>query len=277
MSAKMSAKMTHSQASALAGLYVLDALEPAERALVEAHLATCTKAHDEFQEVGGVAPALATLAEPVAAPEALKSKVMADYRAGAGAPVRQPAAFSRKSVIRAPAPVVETPIPAAIVTPSRSPWLGWAAAAAAVLILVVTAGWAVMAQQHADAESQRAQVLAQAINIMSSPRSESTVMHGALQADGARGFAALDDNGAGYLVLVDVPAAPAGQVYQAWYITSNQPTSAGLLSIDSGGFVAFALGHTGQLDQIALTVEPAGGSAQPTSAPILSGEFNKRG
>ncbi|MDL2335474.1 MAG: anti-sigma factor [Chloroflexota bacterium] len=265
--------MTCAEATELAGLYVLDALEPAERALVDAHLATCTEAHAEFMEVGGVVPALATLAEPVAAPDSLKAKVMADYRAGAGVAAPQPAPFSRRSVIRPPASVVQAPVPVPGLRPSRPSWLGWAAAAAAVLLLVVTAGWAYTAQSRADAEAHRAQVLAQAINIMSSPRSLSAVMHGAAQADGARGFAAIDRSGVGYLVLVDLPAAPAGQAYQAWYITGNQPTSAGLLSLEDGGFAVLNLSMQGTVDQVALTLEPAGGSAQPTSNPILSGEL----
>ena len=83
--------MNHAEAIELAGLYVLDALDPAERAQVDAHLASCAEAHDEFADVGAVAPALATLADPVGAPAALKTKVLADYRAGAGVRVWEPA------------------------------------------------------------------------------------------------------------------------------------------------------------------------------------------
>ncbi len=247
--------MNHAEAIELAGLYVLDALDPAERAQVDAHLASCAEAHDEFTHVGAVVPALATLADPVGAPAALKNKVLADYRAGAGVAAWKPAL-------------------AATTRPARSSWLGWAAAAAAVLLLAVTAGWAYTAQSRADAEAHRAQVLAQAINIMSSPHSQSAVLHGVAQADGAHGVAAIDRSGAGYLVLVDLPAAPAGQAYQAWYITNHLPTSAGLLHLEDGGFAALNLSIQGTVDQVALTLEPAGGSLQPTSDPILIGELS---
>ncbi|MEP7378696.1 MAG: anti-sigma factor [Chloroflexota bacterium] len=248
----MNQPMTHAEATELAGLYVLDALVAAERAQVDAHLANCAQAHDDFAAVGGVVPALASLADPVGAPASLKNKVLADYRAGAYAGAHSPAARVR---------------------PARQSWLGWAAAAAAVLLLAVTAGWAVTAQSHADAQAQRAQQLAQAINILSSPRSQSATLHGAAQADGARGFAAIDRSGAGYMVLLNLPAAPAGQAYQAWYLTDHQPTSAGLLSVQEGGFAVLSLSSPTPFDQVALTLEPAAGSAQPTSDPILTGEL----
>ena len=73
------APMTHEEATELSGLYVLDALEVDERAAVEAHLASCGQEHPEFDEVGGLMPALASVVEPVDAPPQLKSQVMAAY------------------------------------------------------------------------------------------------------------------------------------------------------------------------------------------------------
>jgi hypothetical protein len=255
--------MNCAEATELAGLYVLDALEPAERALVDAHLATCTQAHAEFSEVGGVVPALATLAEPVAAPDSLKDKVLADYRAGAGAGARQPA-----SVLLAP-----VPIPA--LRPSRPSWLGWAAAAAAVLLLAVTAGWAFTVQSHADAQAQRAQQLAQAINLMAQPDSKVALLSGTGSSIGAasvHGFAALSPSGSGYLVMVGLSSAPAGQTIQAWTISNGSATSAGLMSVDADGYALITLPGAATADAIALTIEPAGGSDQPTSDPFAVGE-----
>lgn len=253
--------MNHDEAIELAGLYVLDALDPAERAQVDAHLASCPEAHDEFAEVGGVAPTLATLAEAVSAPAALKNRVMADYRAGAGAAARAPA-----PQVRAPAPVVE-------LSRYRRPWLGWAAAVAAVLLIAVTSGWAYVAQSRADAEAHRAGVLAQAIDIMSASGSSVAVLQGTGSAAGASGFAAFGANGAGYVVVVDLPQAPAGLTYQAWYLTGKQATSAGLMNVDAEGFGLLVLPARSDTEIIALTLEPSGGSDRPTSNPILSGQL----
>jgi anti-sigma-K factor RskA len=246
--------MNHAEAIELAGLYVLDALGPAEREQVDAHLATCTEAHPELAQMGGVVPALAALAEPVSAPATLKSRVMADYRAGVGAPARQPAPVIRLSSY-------------------RRPRLGWAAAAAAVLIVAVTAGWAYVAQSNADLEAHRAQIIAQAIDVMATPGSSVAVMHGTASAAGSSGFAAFGPDGPGYLVLVDMPVAPSGMAYQAWYIADGQPASAGILTVDRDGYVVMALAGQPGAQVFALTIEPASGSEQPTSDPIAVGEL----
>jgi len=245
--------LTCADATDLAGLYVLHALEPAEHERVAAHLAECPEAHAEFASTGGVTPALASLAEPINAPPALKTRVLADYRAANGT---RPAA----------APMIEP-------HRYRPQWLTWAAAAAAVLVIAVAAGWGFVEQSRADAEAHRAQVLAQAIDVMSAPDSSVAVLRGTASAAGASGFATFSASGAGYIVVVDLPQAPAGQTYQAWYIAGDRPASAGLLSVDRDGVALLALPGQPGTNVIALTIEPAGGSAQPTSNPIVSGEL----
>jgi anti-sigma-K factor RskA len=250
-------ELTHAEATELAGLYVLDALTPDERAEVDAHLASCAEAHDEFAAVGGVVPALASLAEPMGAPASLKNKVMADYRAGAGA-------------------AVWTPAPAAAArAPGRASWVGWAAAAMAVLLIAVVAGWGYVAQSRADREAHRSQMIAQAIDLMAQPDSKVALLSGTGSSIGAasvHGFAALSPSGSGYLVMVGLSSAPAGQTIQAWTISNGSATSAGLMSVDADGYALITLPGAATADAIALTIEPAGGSDQPTSDPFAVGE-----
>ena len=68
--------LDHSEVTELAGLYVLDALEPALRSAVKAHVSACPDAHLEFDELGSVLPALAQLAEPMDAPALLKGRIL---------------------------------------------------------------------------------------------------------------------------------------------------------------------------------------------------------
>jgi hypothetical protein len=217
--------MSHADAIELAGLYVLDALTPHERAQVDAHLASCPESHAEFDEVGGVVPALATLADTQGAPASLKNKVMADYRAGAVA--------GAGAAVWAPTASVVAPR-----SPGRSnqSWLGWAAAGLAVLLIAALAGWGYVNQSRAGEDAQRQQALAQAIEIMSAPGSSVALLRGKDSAAGASGFAAFDASGTGYMVLVDLPAVPGGRTYQAWYIADGTPTSAGVVSVDGQGF-----------------------------------------
>lgn len=259
MNEPMNEPMTHAEATELAGLYVLDALEPAERAQVDAHLATCAQAHDDFAAVGGVAPALASLADPVGAPASLKNKVLADYRAGAYTGAHSPAAPVR---------------------PARQSWLGWAAAAAAVLLIGVTASWAYVAQSRADTESQRSVQIASAIDAMAQPDSTVAFLSGTGTSVGSaaiHGFAAVRADGAGYLVMTGLSAAPAGKTYQVWYLVGGAATSAGLLKVDADGYAVldgFASAVSANL--VALTVEPAGGSGQPTTDPFAVGELRSK-
>lgn len=58
--------------------------------------------------------------------------------------------------------------------------------------------------------------------------------------------------------------APQGRVYQLWRIENGQPVSAGVF--DGQGIVILRA-QTGQT--VAVSVEPTGGSEQPTSTPIL--------
>ncbi|HEV8220614.1 MAG TPA: anti-sigma factor, partial [Streptosporangiaceae bacterium] len=73
------------------------------------------------------------------------------------------------------------------------------------------------------------------------------------------------------VVTTGLPALPPGKVYQLWLISKPAITSAGLLPPAKDGQTPPVLA-TGVVtgDTLGLTVEPAGGSAQPTTTPILA-------
>jgi len=73
------------------------------------------------------------------------------------------------------------------------------------------------------------------------------------------------------VVTTGLPALPAGKVYQLWLIGKPKTVSAGLLPAAKNGQTPAVLA-TGVVkgDTLGLTVEPAGGSAQPTTTPILA-------
>ena len=73
------------------------------------------------------------------------------------------------------------------------------------------------------------------------------------------------------VVTTGLPALPAGKVYQLWLIGKPKITSAGLLPPAKDGQTPAVLA-TGVVkgDTLGLTVEPAAGSAQPTTKPILA-------
>ncbi|MFD6136083.1 anti-sigma factor domain-containing protein, partial [Isoptericola sp. NPDC060257] len=73
-------------------------------------------------------------------------------------------------------------------------------------------------------------------------------------------------------VLVSAEGMPApgeGHDWQLWIVADDTPVSAGLMPAASGG-VSRALVQGGAGHVVAVTLEPAGGSAQPTTDPVLA-------
>ncbi|HEY1574276.1 MAG TPA: anti-sigma factor [Pseudonocardiaceae bacterium] len=72
------------------------------------------------------------------------------------------------------------------------------------------------------------------------------------------------------LVVAGMPAAPNGRVYQAWLLGNGNPRSVGLLTAGPNAAVPpLAMPALTAGTEVGVTVEPAGGSAQPTSSPIM--------
>jgi hypothetical protein len=76
-----------------------------------------------------------------------------------------------------------------------------------------------------------------------------------------------DVPGKRWVVTVDLPPAPEGKVYQLWFVTPEAKVSAGLISPDTTGHGFAVIQYPSNLDQLAaaaITLEPEGGSEQPT-------------
>jgi anti-sigma-K factor RskA len=76
---------------------------------------------------------------------------------------------------------------------------------------------------------------------------------------------------AAYLVMNNVPPPSAGTVYQMWLLRDGQATPAG--TMDSAAVTpstTAVVPDIGQSTALAFTVEPPGGSDQPTSQPFAS-------
>lgn len=71
------------------------------------------------------------------------------------------------------------------------------------------------------------------------------------------------------LVLEDMPQTGSTRSYQVWALGAGDPISIDV--IDAHGTVTRIVDDIPSANQFAVTVEPAGGSPQPTSNPILVG------
>jgi anti-sigma-K factor RskA len=72
------------------------------------------------------------------------------------------------------------------------------------------------------------------------------------------------------VILNGVSVLPKGKTYQLWYINGSSVTSAGTLTAKSDVVSKVLQGDLKSGDTIGMTVEPAGGSKQPTTKPIVA-------
>lgn len=82
------------------------------------------------------------------------------------------------------------------------------------------------------------------------------------------GGVAVGQDGTAVLALA-VPRAPSNKTYEAWVIRAGKATPAGLFQGRSGTSVVKISKPVPAGSVVAVTVEPSGGSPQPTSKPFV--------
>jgi anti-sigma-K factor RskA len=73
------------------------------------------------------------------------------------------------------------------------------------------------------------------------------------------------------LVVTGLPPLEAGKTYQVWLI-AGAPVSAGLLTVDANGqgvLIVTSTESIGSFKSLGISVEPAGGSPQPTGDIVV--------
>ena len=159
--------------------------------------------------------------------------------------------------------------PEAPVVPLRRPGSPWAlrlSAAAAAVLLVVSGVLGVLLVR---AQQPGSEVDAQAVAIAEIVRAgDAQILHQGEPATGQ--MTAVMSASANRMLLLsdDLPAAPSGHDYQAWTI-GEKITSAGLLEPRDGEATLDVQGIDAA-EKVGITIEPAGGSSQPTTDPIMT-------
>ncbi|MEV7241063.1 anti-sigma factor [Streptomyces sp. NPDC003236] len=243
----------------LAAPYALDALEPGERRRFEKHLGKCDRCAAETRALSEDAVRLAwSTAAP--APAALRDRVLAAVRA---TPQEQPPARERAPQLP-PHVWGGQPPPARARTPRTRPLLAPFATATAAAALVVASLFAVQAnrtQDRLDAEQVRAREIA---HVLAAPDARATASADA-RGRGI-GVIASASEGRAVVTLSGYGTPSGGRVHQLWLMRPRAlPRSLGLLAGDTP-LVAKGLGRSST--SLAVTVEPGGGSTQPTGQPV---------
>ncbi|MFE7892547.1 anti-sigma factor domain-containing protein [Streptomyces sp. NPDC057412] len=244
----------------LAAPYALDALERAERQRFEKHLSTCEICAAEVRALTEDAVRLAwsTAAPP---PAALRERVLSAVRTlpqeGAGAP-------ARARTPQLPPHVWGSQPPPRGRTARRPLFVPFATATAAAA-LVVASLFAVQANQaRDDLAAQRARA-SEIANVLGAPDARAGTGE---DAKGRRiGVVASASEGRAVVTLSGYGEPPGGRVHQLWLMRPGaQPRSLGLFDRDTP---LIASGLDTSSTSLAVTVEPGGGSPQPTSQPIV--------
>ncbi|WP_037670391.1 anti-sigma factor domain-containing protein [Streptomyces griseus] len=245
----------------LAAPYALDALDPEERRRFEKHLKGCDRCAAEVRALSEDAVRLAW-STAVPAPAAMRDRVLAAVRATPQerAPVREHSPQLPPHVWGAQPPPARARAPRAR-RPLFVPF-ATATAAAALVIASLFAVQANRAQDRLNAERAQSREIA---HVLSAPDARATT---GKDAEGRSiGVVASASEKEAIVTLSGYDDLPGGRVHQLWLMRPDvQPRSLGLFDGDTP-LVATGLDTAGT--SLAVTVEPDGGSAQPTTQPIV--------
>ncbi len=253
---------SHETYDTLAAVYVVGALDGDDLARFEAHLAEgCDRCAAAVRESREALARMALADTPAVPPPGVKAALL--ERIGA-APARRRA--------------------------TRTGWLSWTAATAAVVALaaMLTAGVVAtryeaqlgrMARDMATTRERlqreeaalREQVTAYrgAVELLRDPATRVVELRGDAPASARLIW---NDRAGGHLLVAGLPPAPEGKTYEVWTLGGPTPRPAGLFQVDAGGRAVQRVEPvTGAPARgFAVTVEPAGGSPAPTGRIILS-------
>jgi len=248
-------------------VYAVDALDPPERAAVEAHLAGCAACRHELDLHRATLGAMAVPEEP---PADLWGGISRQIHAGAADDPLRPGLETREVV------VVPLPPPAPDATPlGEEPrprhrargyrpeawWRSGRVLAAAAAVVVVLGVGAVVVGLPGDEPSPSVPELA--ADAAADPQSTLVTLSSAAGEPAARVVLADDaDFDDDFVVFDDLPALDAEGTYQLWRTDQGPPVSLGLLGdgADGAAEVSLPQGVAG----FAISREPAGGSPSPT-------------
>ncbi len=245
---------TNADIHTLAAPYALHALPADEEQMFQAHLVECDVCRTDVDEYRETAAALGAATE-VAPPDEMKQRVLARIRE-----------------IR--------PLPPSGDEPGEDVAPGGSARARAVrrwwprvttgLVAAMTAVIAVLGIRLVDVQDELDQTRQFGAQMSELVGADDTEML-QVESDGGDGRVLVSRSlDTAVLVAEEMEPAPADHTYQLWFIGDDGARSAGLLGDSTDGNVGpFTASGLGEAAQLGITVEPAGGSEQPTTDPVM--------
>jgi anti-sigma-K factor RskA len=247
--------------------YALGALTDEERTQVDAYVAADADARARLNEAIRAAAALPYAAQPIAPRSHLKQAMLKRVKADAPsrlADTQRPFSARVARWLDRPAWRIALPLVAVV----------------SLIVAIVVGVWAISLNNEVNrlrveqAALQRElltqrEVLAQ----IALPQARVMAIAGTKVQPNAYGqMIANPDGNSGVLIVADLAPLPSGKVYQFWLIKGDTPVSAGLFSVDTQGRGLLSVSTSepiGSFDAIGVSIEPEGGSPQPTGDIVM--------
>lgn len=270
---------------------LLDDLDPSELARYEDHQPGCERCAVVVADLGRTLGDLALIARARRPPAALGASISAAIAAD------RPSEDAGPGAIGASGPAtIGDPLPAAAASrPDRSWWPRWspprltpgrrlgpALAAGLVVIIVAVGAWGlairadldratVEATQARDALARQSRAMAVAL----APDHRTARLDPEALAPGADAVVVYrPGRNDAYLVARDLPATPAGSVYQLWTADASGVHGLGTFAFDGSGlFVADFGRDLAGASAVMVTLERAGGASGGPGPQVVFGEL----
>jgi Anti-sigma-K factor rskA/Putative zinc-finger len=226
----------------LSGAFALDALDERERVSFTRHMESCEACSLEVAELCETAARLADDVWSVPPPR-MREAVLARV-----ATTRQQPPLRRSTASRGP-------------RTHRQSWrhrATMALVAASMVGLAALSGVVIVQKQQADSERARIQA------VLSAP--DAALRTGQLANGGYLNVVVSPSQNAAVVTLAQAQKFSTSQAYQVWKVTRGQASSAGVMPPGSGDALLYVPDMSGT-EAIAVTVERASGSPQPTEDP----------
>ena len=261
----------------LSGAYALNALDATDTARYEEYLRSSKEARMEVARLRETATMIDLASLPIAPPDDLKTRLMAQIavtpQIGTTRPVASSQTHSVGSVVNAD-PVRDAARKShstlgASKAESRAA-ARWYTKPAAILIAVAAAvALFVSGQLLGLAGGNNPPVETSAmVKILSA--SDSQQVRADVTGGGRATFVWSAELGKSVVLIDKLPALASGKTYELWYITTAGATAAGTFNAAKSGKTVRVLdGTMNGGETFGITVEPSGGSVKPTSQPIV--------
>jgi len=242
----------------------MDAVSAADRASFERHLLTCEQCRGDVRGLREAAARLAAAASVPPRPELREQTIQAAARIRQLPPLvdrqhgRRPAGDRWAARWQRLMPV----------RPNARPWLARVAVAAAVILALTATVFGLhmgSMQTRLTAAEQRDTAIAAIVGAR-----DATTLTADVRTGGKATVVMSHRADALVFIASGLTRLPASKAYELWLMGPAGDSPAGMLPPDRRGMTGpMVVGRITPGDHLAMTVEPASGARQPTSAPVV--------